>query len=138
MNSVKNINIFIAESPGKGRGVFAARKIQKDEIIEECPCLTFYEGEEAAHIDRTPLGCYYFRWNEGINAILFGYGSLYNHSYRPNALYRRNYEKLTMDFVALRDIETGEEITINYNGKPDSMDPLWFRCPDEHDLGKAS
>lgn len=138
MSPITNSKIYVAVSPGKGRGVFAAQKIGKEEIIEECPCLTFREGEEAEHIDRTPLECYYFRWKEGINAILFGYGSLYNHSYAPNALYRRNYDTSSMEFVALRDIEAGEEITINYNGRPDSKEPLWFCCSDEDNLGKAS
>ncbi len=130
------MNVFVAESPGKGRGVFAARVIHKDEIIEECPCLTFQEGEEAEHIDRTPLECYYFRWKDGVNAILLGYGSLYNHSYEPNAVYRRNYDTTAMEIVALRDIPAGDEITINYNGRPDCPDPLWFA--DAGSFGKAS
>ncbi|MDP2815212.1 MAG: hypothetical protein Q8O19_00860, partial [Rectinemataceae bacterium] len=29
-----------------------------------------------------------------------------------------------MDFYALRDIEAGEEIVVNYNGAPDNMTPL--------------
>lgn len=135
---MKNDVIFVAESPGKGRGVFASRDIAKDEIIESCPCLLFGEGEEACHIDRTPLESYYFRWKDGVNAILLGYGSLYNHSYSPNALYRRNYEKLAMEFVAFQDIPAGAEITVNYNGRPDCRDPLWFPVPDEGGLGKAS
>ncbi len=132
----RNPKIFVAPSPGQGRGVFAAREIKKDEIIEECPCLTFQEGEEAEHIDHTPLVCYYYRWTEGINAIVLGYGSLYNHSSRPNALYRRNFENSSMEFVALRRIRAGEEITINYNGRPDCPDPLWFT--DAGGEGRAS
>lgn len=128
MKRIVASKVYVAEAPGKGRGVFAARPILKGEIIEQCPCLTFEEGEEAEHIDRTPLECYYFRWGDSVNAILFGYGSLYNHSYEPNAFYRRNYTEKTMEFVALRNIEAGEEITINYNGAPNSKEPLWFSC----------
>ena len=29
-------------------------------------------------------------------------------------------------FVALRDIEAGEEVTTNYNGNPDNLKPVWF------------
>ena len=31
-----------------------------------------------------------------------------------------------MEVIAIRDIQPGEEITINYNGDPESQDPLWF------------
>jgi uncharacterized protein len=120
--------VYVAEASGKGRGVFAVCAIKKGEIIEQCPCLTFGEGKEAEHIDQTPLECYYFRWKDSVNAILFGFGSLYNHSYSPNAVYVQNYPDTTMDFVAHRDIAPREEITINYNGIPESKEPLWFCC----------
>jgi SET domain-containing protein len=31
-----------------------------------------------------------------------------------------------MQYKALRDIEAGEEITVNYNGDPDSREPVEF------------
>ena len=52
--------------------------------------------------------------------------SLYNHSYKPNAIYIRKVSEKVIDFVAIRDIEAGEEITINYNGVSDSNQPVWF------------
>ncbi|MCX7788441.1 MAG: SET domain-containing protein [Spirochaetes bacterium] len=123
-------SLFVAESPGKGRGVFTEHRISKDQLIEACPVLLFNDGEDARHIDATPLGNYYYRWKDGFNALALGYGSLYNHSYHPNAYYRRNYANQTIEIVALRDIEPGEEILINYNGDPSCMDPLWFPCVD--------
>ena len=33
---------------------------------------------------------------------------------------------LSKSFTALRDIEPGEEITVNYNGKPKSRSAVWF------------
>jgi SET domain-containing protein len=53
-------------------------------------------------------------------------GSLYNHSYTPNAVYAKQYDQLIITYTALRDIAAGEEILINYNGRPDDLDPLWF------------
>ena len=38
----------------------------------------------------------------------------------------RLLEAGTIRFVALRDIEAGEEVTTNYNGNPDSQEPVWF------------
>ena len=58
-------------------------------------------------------------------AVALGYGSLYNHSYQPNARYD-DVGRLTKVFSALRDIEPGEEITVNYNGKPGDRGPVGF------------
>jgi SET domain-containing protein len=58
--------------------------------------------------------------------MVLGNGSLYNHSFKPNAQYIRKYEDKLMEYVALQDIEVGEEITINYNGIPDNYDEVWF------------
>jgi SET domain-containing protein len=120
--------LYVAESPGKGRGIFTDNRILKGELIEACPVLLFDDREDARHIDATPLANYYYLWKEGINALALGYGSLYNHSYHPNAYYLRNYENQTLEIIALRDIAPGEEILINYNGDPSCKDPLWFPC----------
>ena len=58
-------------------------------------------------------------------ALALGYGSLYNHSYRPNARYD-DVGQRTKLFTALRAIEPGEEITINYNGDPEDGSPVGF------------
>jgi SET domain-containing protein len=31
-----------------------------------------------------------------------------------------------MEIIAIKDIEPGQEITINYNGDPENQDELWF------------
>ena len=68
-------------------------------------------------------GDIFFEWGRGTVAPL-GFGSLYNHSYEPNA----RYEDCRADqvFVAIRDIADGEEITVNYNGEPGDRSPVWF------------
>ncbi len=64
-------------------------------------------------------------------AIVLGYGSIYNHSYVPNVLYFRKFDERVMEYVALRIIAAGEEITINHNGNPDDRTPVWFESPIE-------
>jgi SET domain-containing protein len=32
----------------------------------------------------------------------------------------------TIDFYCVRDIEAGDEITVNYNGDPDNNTKVWF------------
>jgi uncharacterized protein len=114
--------IEVKRSKGKGRGVFARRRIRKGEIIERVPVIVLpAEESESGPV----LSNYCFAWGKGTVALALGYGSLYNHSYRPNARYD-DVGPRTKEFTALRDIEPGEEITVNYNGKPRSRASVWF------------
>ena len=123
--------IFVANSERRGRGIFAQRKISKGETIEEVPVVVIPHSQ-IEHLDRTLLGDYYFVWGEDEEdaAIALGLCSLCNHSYEPNAVFRLNRNKLTIEFVAALDIEADKEITINYNGDPSSKKPIWFECVD--------
>jgi len=119
--------IRVGESPDKGRGVFATRKISGGETIEEAPVVVV-APEQVANLDATALGDYYFLWgdDEKEAALLLGLCSLCNHSYEPNARFELRPAWLTIKFIALRDIAAGEEITTNYNGDPESREPVWF------------
>jgi SET domain-containing protein len=107
---------------GKGRGVFARRRIARHEVIERAPVLVFRAADEVAGVE---LDAYCFSWSRRAIAIALGYGSLYNHSYQPNARYN-DIGRRTKVFTALRDIEPGEEITVNYNGDPLDLAPVGF------------
>ena len=61
----------------------------------------------------------------GEAALALGYGSLYNHSYRPNARYVDLGDRTKL-FTAIWDIAAGEEITVNYNGEPGDETPVGF------------
>lgn len=115
--------IAVRSSPGRGRGVFATRVFQEGDLIETCPVIVVPEGEIE---DDTALDPYTFRWTATTVAIVLGLGGLYNHSYRPNAIYRRRVEAREMEFIAHRDIHAGEEIFVNYNGDPLDQAPLDF------------
>jgi SET domain-containing protein len=119
--------IAVGESGDKGRGVFAQKRFRTGELIERCPVI-LVNSAERDRIGSTVLGMYCFCWGGDAEemAIALGYGSIYNHSYEPNADFRRAVEGGTIDFVALRDIDRGEEITINYNGVPEDQSPIWF------------
>lgn len=116
--------ICVKKSKGKGRGVFARTSIPKGTIIERVPIIVlpakaFVDGMENKH-----LNLYFFIWGRDKVAMSLGYGSIYNHSFEPNARYLYGEDKLT--YKALRDIEAGEEILINYNYFPDCKDPMDF------------
>lgn len=117
----------IGVAAGKGRGVFAKRKIPSGEVIESTPVIVFPKSQWK-YIEKTNINSYCYYWGNELEdgAIALGLGSMYNHSYEPNAKYVRRIDRRTMDYVAIRDIEEGEEITINYNGPPDDTSPVWF------------
>jgi SET domain-containing protein len=109
----------------RGRGVFALATIDEGEVIESCPLLVF-GAVEVTHLFETSLSNYLFKWGpfgEGA-ACALGFGSLYNHSHSPNAVYVRKPDRL--DFVALRTIDEGEEVTVSYNGGVGDRTPVWF------------
>ena len=111
-----------------GRGVFAAHEIKTEEIIESCPILYLTENDYPLAKQTTLLNYYFLNEPENRSAIALGYGSLYNHSYEPNATYKKRFEEGFIDFVAIKDIGVGEEITVNYNyGNPDSKKDLWIK-----------
>ena len=86
-------------------------------------------SEDVALIRQTKLASYYYEWGEDCEqgAIALGYGSLYNHSYEPNARFEFHEDQDCLEFIALREIEAGEEITINYNNLEESAaDPVRF------------
>jgi SET domain-containing protein len=118
--------IKVKRIEGKGRGVFARRPIRKGEVIERVPVLVLSIEEVRNGSGWTGLAGYCFEWGRGTVALALGYGSLYNHSYQPNARYD-DVNPRTKVFSALRDIAKGEEITVNYNGEPKDRSPLGFK-----------
>ncbi|QTD42961.1 SET domain-containing protein [Sporosarcina sp. Te-1] len=119
--------VFIKDTDKYGRGVFAARDIKEGELIEVSPVL-ISPKEEWKYLRKTVLFDYCFTWGEDYEqtAIALGYGSLFNHSYQPNTMFINNSDQDTIDFYAIRNIEEGEEITINYNEDAEDQSPLWF------------
>lgn len=117
--------IVIKRSRGKGRGVYARRLIRKGEVLERVPVIVMSLDEYAKGIAETVLKDYCFQWGEGRVALALGYGSIYNHSYKPNARYD-DLGPMTKQFTTLRDIRPGEEISVNYNGEPRSRAKVWF------------
>jgi SET domain-containing protein len=74
------------------------------------------------------LNDYSLAWGEDVPgfeegkecAIGLGYLSLYNHSASPNVTFDHHYDENEISVHALRDIASGEELTIDYGV------PLWF------------
>jgi SET domain-containing protein len=121
-------SLRVVSAPGKGRGVVALRAFDVGEIIEVVPVLVVRHSDV---LDQTELANYVYNWPTGDNdvAIAFGFGSLYNHSYEPNARYDKRPDDGgfgTICYTCIRPIGVGDEIVINYNGAPEDRSPMWF------------
>lgn len=113
----------------RGRGVFAIRAIEEDEIIEVCPVVLVQWGEIPDEVK-----CIAFNWGAltkgpPTSCIALGWGSMYNHSNPANVRYTADTQTDSMIFTAARKIELGEELTVNYNdsfGDIHSTRDIWF------------
>ena len=117
--------ICVRTVKGKGRGVFAKCAIKKGTTIECVPVILVPIADLVEGLENPTLNRYFYHWDKKHIAVSLGYGSLYNHSYEPNARYIHG--SLTLTYRALREIAKGEEITINYNYKPDDKTPMRFK-----------
>ncbi|WP_087112487.1 SET domain-containing protein [Parendozoicomonas haliclonae] len=118
--------LYVSHIIGKGRGVLTSKKIERETVIERCPVIVI-DADQVNHLKDTELNNYYFCWgkNQESAAIALGLGSIYNHSYTPNAIYRPCLEEQVLEIVAIKKILPNEEITFNYNGTPNDHSPLW-------------
>jgi SET domain-containing protein len=109
---------MVLDTP-KGRGVFATQKIPIHSIIEVCPVLVLPLDHLPA-AKTTLLDHYTYNWptfdkSKGkevhTQAVVLGLGSLFNHStHNQNVGWKRNVKAESIDYMALRDIEPGEEL----------------------------
>ncbi len=120
-----NLPIYVSTSKILNgiRCIKAERDIKEGELIESCPIILVPFAELDSH-DKTILRNYSYDWDSGHVAIALGYSVLTNHSFEPNAVYKRNFKTKKMEYYALLDIKKDEEITINYNGDPKDSSPL--------------
>lgn len=113
--NISNKDLFVSNAGHKGRGVFTSKILKKGDLVEICPVIELSYKEHqtlAGHL----LENYAFVWNTRKKsvAILLGFGSLYNHSTKPNTDYIKKIKEGVMVFKALKTIKAGEEISIDY------------------------
>lgn len=119
--------LYIVHDDKKGRCVYTAFNIKKDDVIEIAPVIVL-PPNELPIIHKTTLHDYYFLWGKDQKecAIALGFGSLYSHAVHPNANYIINLAEEHIKIFAIQDINAGEEITINYEGEPGNSSLQWF------------
>lgn len=134
ISAIQSADIFVKETgTKKGRGVFSARKFSEGELVEECPVIVLIRP-----LDRLPprLQTVVFNWGSltktsASNALVLGFGSMYNHDNPASLRYEASLENESMRYIAVRDIKKNEELTINYNtggGSHISETDSWFKA----------
>lgn len=121
--------IYIAPTKKMGRGVFTSEKIAAGTLIELSPVIVMSAGDRV-HLDKTPLHDYIFEWGQKLDqcAMALGFVAMYNHSYKANCQYGMYYRQKAISVIAVRDIEEGEELFLNYNGTWDDEKNVWFEA----------
>lgn len=122
----------IQEFSGKGRGVVTITPFRKGQLVEKCPVIVIPKGE-VGFIEKTRISDYCFCWGENSCelALATGCGSFYNHSNNANTRFERDYESISLLFYAVSDIESGQEITIDYCQGCDDRSSLWFQVRED-------
>lgn len=125
---MRHNDIFIAATDEKGRGIFCRETLAAGEIIEIAPVIVM-TAKERKYLDKTLLHDYIFEWEPGgekMCCMALGYVPVYNHSYQSNCEYFMDYEEQTILIKTVKNINAGEELTINYNGDFDNEKQVWF------------
>jgi hypothetical protein len=119
--------LYLADIPGKGRGVFTNIDLNPMEIVEISSVLVL-EPEQRKAVELTELYNYIFEWGEDQKSccVAWGYISMYNHSYTSNCEYIMDFDTRTITIQTVRPIKKGEELTINYNGDWNNAEKVWF------------
>jgi SET domain-containing protein len=119
--------LFIDKTKDKGRGVFSRERIPSGTIIEIAPVIVM-EKTDRQYLDKTLLHDYIFEWGQEKDkcCMALGYIPMYNHSYKSNCEYFMNFEEETIQIKTIKIIESGEELTINYNGDWNDNKKVWF------------
>lgn len=124
-----NQNLYIDFTGKKGKGVFTKKAINKDEIIEVSPVIVM-NGSDRILLDKTLLHDYIFEWGENQDqcCMALGFIPIYNHSYASNCEYFMDFDDESIFIKTIRQIEAGEELTINYNGDWNNAEKVWFEA----------
>jgi SET domain-containing protein len=124
---MRHSSLFIGQTEQKGKGVFTSEAIASENIIEVSPVIVM-PSTDRVHLDKTLLHDYIFEWGASKEkcCMALGFIPMYNHSYTSNCEYFMDFDADTIFVKTVRDIEPGEELTINYNGDWNDPTKVWF------------
>jgi hypothetical protein len=129
---INSPEVFVTDTgTALGRGAYAKRDFFPGDIVEICPVilLDYPIKELSLSVQRVV-----FNWSKLCDApekfaLVLGYGSIYNHADQPNQRYSADPENQAMIYTAVREINTGEQLTVSYNQVAEGAQPRqrnWF------------
>ena len=109
------LGFVVKETPKMGRGVFATKDYEVDDVIEHCPTLVFNNSDVKNRVRDYIFDANAIDGNNNQKIFPFGYASLINHS-RPNQIctWRISEDNSILTMYAIKKIKKGEEILTNY------------------------
>ena len=115
----------------KGKGLFARKNIKNGTKVDIAHVLLI-PNDDYDKLADTILWSYIFEWEDPKHngqfkaAIALSNCQFINHSYKPNLRYEYDYKNQLIKYIAIKDIEKGTELTVNYNGILNDMSSVWF------------
>lgn len=112
-----------------GRGVYALTPIAAGTVIDQFHALRLPPVEVAA-IQGGELSRFWFEDEDGSASVVFGVIELVNHSLAPNCdrSWHQGPGGEIVRLYAIRDIEAGEQLFIDYEFDGVATDPAWSRA----------
>jgi SET domain-containing protein len=105
----KNSGIEVRRSSKDDKwGIFARKNIKKYSLLEEVPFIKIPKSEICG------ISKYTYSYDDKFYMLGFGFSSLYNHSYDPNAKWMKDWVNMTIKHFAIKDILVDEEICVDY------------------------
>jgi hypothetical protein len=98
-----------------GRGVYAKRPFRRGEVVEVAPVVVVPKKQIRM---KDKLIHYVFEWNRTCYGVALGYGSLFNHSDKPDVEFSLDRRKRVITFRAVRPIRVGQEVMTSYGYDP--------------------
>lgn len=128
MSANSSIMLEIRYTPEMGRGVYAVSAIAAHTVVGEYHALRLPSAEAAA-IRGGTLSRFWFEDVDGSASVVFGLIELVNHSLTPNCdrSWHQGPGGEIVRLYAIRDIEAGEQLFIDYKFDGSASDPAWSR-----------
>ena len=119
---------YIDNTKEFGRGIYSGIiGFERHEVICVCETVPLSKLDTNLIKGSSVLKNYTFKYNEDMDCLVLGDGSLFNHSSNPNVSFRLDEHptdptRKMMYFYALTSIKEGEQMFIDYTSDDKSVD----------------
>ena len=106
-----NINVeVVKKSKLHNKGVFTNYNIKKGDLVEIAPYIVI--------TDKEGVNDYVYHYTQDNTiCLVFGYGSIYNHSNNHNIDFYVDPNNHNFEYYANKDVKKGEELLVTYGNE---------------------